>query len=63
MTPLALELEAFTCYRQRALVEWEGSDSGLFAVTGPTGAGKSTLLDAITYALYGQTARLGGRGL
>jgi len=63
VTPLALELEAFTCYRQRALVEWEGSDSGLFAVTGPTGAGKSTLLDAITYALYGQTARLGGRGL
>lgn len=63
MTPLALELEAFTCYRQRALVTWDGSDSGLFAVTGPTGAGKSTLLDAITYALYGQTARLGGRGL
>jgi exonuclease SbcC len=35
------------------------SESGLFAITGPTGAGKTTLLDAITLALYGRAARYG----
>ncbi len=63
MTPLELQLEGFTVYRQHTTVDWQGADTALFAVTGPTGAGKSTLLDAITYVLYGKTARLGGKGL
>lgn len=63
MTPIELRIEGFTCYRTRAVIDFGGSGAGLFAVTGPTGAGKSTLLDAMTYALYGQTPRLGGRGL
>ena len=63
MTPLELQLEGFTVYRQHTKVDFSGADTALFAVTGPTGAGKSTLLDAITYVLYGKTARLGGRGL
>lgn len=63
MTPLELQLEGFTVYRQHTTVDWQGAETALFAVTGPTGAGKSTLLDAITYVLYGKTARLGGKGL
>lgn len=35
------------------------SQTGLFAITGPTGAGKSTLLDAISLALYNQIPRSG----
>jgi exonuclease SbcC len=33
------------------------TESGIFAITGPTGAGKTTLLDAITVSLYGKVHR------
>lgn len=61
MRPLRLELEGFGSYRLPQNVSFD--DLSLFAIAGPTGAGKTLLLDAITYALYGQTARLGNRGL
>jgi exonuclease SbcC len=63
MTPLRLELEGFTCFREATVIDLSELGVDLFAIAGPTGAGKSTLLDAMTYALYGQTARLGSRGL
>ena len=59
MRPTRLELEGFTSFRERAAVDFSSLD--LFAITGPTGAGKTSLLDAILYALYGQTPRLGER--
>lgn len=61
MKPLKLELEGFACYRDRQVISFD--DLELFAISGPTGAGKSMLLDAITFALYGQTARLGRTNL
>ena len=61
MRPLRLELEGFTVYRHRTVLDLEDLD--LFAITGPTGAGKSSLLDAMTYALYGAVARIGAHGL
>ena len=61
MKPLKLSLGGFTCFREPTDISFE--DLELFAISGPTGAGKSTLLDAITYALYGRTARLGSTGL
>jgi|GEM_PF-887084 len=39
------------------------SDTGLFAIVGPNGSGKSSILDALTLALYGETARLKSPGL
>jgi exonuclease SbcC len=58
--PIRLDLQGFTSFREHSEVNFEKLD--LFAITGPTGAGKSSLLDAITYALYGRTSRLGKSG-
>lgn len=61
MRPLRLELAGFTCFREPTTVSFD--DLTLFAISGPTGSGKSTILDALVYALYGRTPRLGATGL
>lgn len=61
MRPLRLEVQGFTAFRQ--FTELDFADLELFALVGPTGSGKSSLLDAMTFALYGYTERLGGSGL
>ncbi len=48
-------------FKDRQTIEF--ADLTLFAICGPTGSGKSTVLDAIVYSLYGQTPRLGKRGM
>jgi exonuclease SbcC len=50
-------MEGFTSFRQRTVVDFSKFD--LFAITGQTGSGKTSIIDAMTYALYGCTARLG----
>jgi exonuclease SbcC len=61
MRPNKLTMEGFTSFRQRTEIDF--SELDLFAISGPTGSGKTSIIDAITFALYGQTARLGGKGL
>ena len=55
MRPVRLELEGFTAFRDRTVVDFDGAD--LFALTGPTGAGKSSVIDAMIFALYGVVPR------
>ncbi len=61
MRPLKLVLSGFGAYAQDQEISFD--DVELFAITGSTGAGKSTLLDAITFALYKTTARMGSTGM
>ena len=57
MRPNRIEIEGFSAFRDRTVVDLDGLD--LVAFTGPTGAGKSSLIDAMTFALYGSVARYG----
>lgn len=59
MRPLRIEVEGFSAFRDRAVVDLTNHD--LVAFTGPTGAGKSSLIDAMTFALYGSVARYKGK--
>jgi len=61
MRPLKLKLQNFTAFRAPAELDFTPLE--LYAIEGPTGSGKSSLLDAITFALYGEVPRLGGKGL
>jgi exonuclease SbcC len=59
--PARLELQGFTAFRDRTVVDFDGVD--LFAFTGPTGSGKSSLVDAMCFALYGCVPRYDDRRL
>jgi DNA repair protein SbcC/Rad50 len=61
MRPTKLTVEGFTSFRQLTEIDFAGLD--LFAITGATGSGKTSIIDALTYALYGRTPRLGAKGL
>lgn len=54
----SLEIEGFGPFKTKQTVDFSQFDGdGLFLIEGQTGSGKSSILDAITYALYGSTAR------
>ena len=55
MRPVLLEMQGFSTFRERTVVDF--ADVDLLALVGPTGAGKSSVIDAITFALYGSAAR------
>ena len=57
MRPIKLELEGFTAFRRWTTLNFDKMD--LVCITGPTGAGKTSILDAMCFALYGRTPRLG----
>ena len=61
MRPISLQVEGLTSFRQKVAIDFSGFS--LFAITGPTGAGKTSIIDAIIYALYGRTPRLGSRSI
>lgn len=63
MKVLSLRFDRLNSLREEVFIDFDGGPigrAGLFAITGPTGAGKSTILDAITLALYNDTARKQG---
>src|SRR5579864_9328543 len=50
MIPLRVSLEGFLSYREKQVIDFDGSS--LWMLWGPNGVGKSALFDAITFALY-----------
>lgn len=62
MIPLTLTLKGFYSYRKETTIDFSRLyQSGLFGIFGPVGSGKSSILDAIGFALYDKTERLGAR--
>ena len=55
MRPIKLEIEGFTVYRDRQVIDF--SNLNFFIIKGKTGSGKTSIVDAITFALYGKVPR------
>lgn len=59
MRPIRLTLQAFGPFAAREVIDFrEALASGLFGIYGQTGAGKSTIFCAMTFALFGEAAKV-----
>ncbi len=57
MKPIRLSMRAFGPFAVAQTIDFRVlGERGFFLICGPTGAGKTTLLDAMTFALYGESA-------
>lgn len=58
MRPVRLTMQAFGPYATREVVDFrEAVSAQLFGIYGQTGAGKSTIFSAMTFALFGKSAK------
>ncbi|MEM6806494.1 MAG: AAA family ATPase, partial [Bacteroidota bacterium] len=59
MIPIYLKIEGLYSYQEAQEIDFELlSQAQIFGIFGATGSGKSSILEAISFALYGQSARL-----
>lgn len=62
MIPIHLTIDGLYSYQTRQSIDFSQlTDAGLFGVFGAVGSGKSSILEAITFALYGNSDRLGSK--
>lgn len=62
MIPKQLIIQGIYSYQEKQEIDFQKlTESQLFGVFGAVGSGKSTLLEAISFALYGKTERLGSQ--
>lgn len=60
MIPIQLTIEGLYSYQKRQTIDFSNLvEAGLFGIFGAVGSGKSSILEAITFALYGNSDRLG----
>ncbi|MEZ4906582.1 MAG: AAA family ATPase [Saprospiraceae bacterium] len=60
MLPVKLTLQGINSYQKSQVIDFQNLiDNQIFGIFGEVGSGKSTIPEAISYALYGKTERLG----
>lgn len=60
MIPIELTIEGLYSYQQKQTLDFTNlTNAGLFGIFGEVGSGKSSILEAVTFALYGNSDRLG----
>ncbi len=59
MRPVRLTIQAFGPYPGREVIDFRDAvEAGLFGIYGQTGSGKSTIFSAMTFALFGEPAKI-----
>ncbi|HHB80068.1 MAG TPA: SMC family ATPase [Saprospiraceae bacterium] len=62
MIPVELKIKGLYSFKEEQVIDFSTLlESHLFGIFGKVGSGKSTILEAITFVLYGESERLGGK--